>query len=159
MKVLQEEYNLNQKDCYATITEYGLSIFQNKYNPDLKRVKTSRTADFYTGTKKDELIEKFGTCEHFFDKQQNGKGGRKEVKLFGDKNRFIAAIGDNAEFFNLSASDMAQIVISHALVQWDKLPADFKVFFEGINQEFKNHVSNFYCIPIQAHEIQASEKT
>ena len=146
MKAIQAEYDLSQKDAYATLIVFGLSIFQHRYSPDLKRYKEKRLAEFFSGTKKDELVEKFGTCSHFFEKSKNGRGGRKQVNLLGDREDVMAPIGDNAEFFNLSVSDMAHVILSHALVRWDKLPADFKGYFEKVNDEFETHAKNFYAV-------------
>lgn len=146
MKAIQDTYKLNQRDTYATMIVYGLSSFEHTYNPDLKRVRANRNTDFFSGTKMGELVERFGYCEHFFKKTDSGKGNRKEVKLFGDSHRVLAAIGENAEFFNLSMSDISQVILSHAIVRWDKLPPDFKKFFEEINKQFETHAKGFYVV-------------
>lgn len=146
MIAVQAAYKLNQRDTYATMAVYGLSAFEHAYNRELMRVKDNRTADFFSGNKMEDLVKRFGYCEHFFEKQSSGQGSRKEVNLFGDSQKVLAAIGEYAEFFNMSTSDMAQVILCHAIVRWDKLPGDFKTFFEDIIKRFDAHAKNFYNI-------------
>lgn len=157
MKEIQTRYGLNQKDCYATMAVFGLSLIEHLFHPDLKRIRKSRRDDFFSGRKMQELVETFGTCEHFFEKQPNGRGGRKEVKLYGNKRHLIAAIGDNAEFFNLSSSDMAHIVLSHAIAQWALLPEDFRNYFQKVNARFADHARKFYSISLQVESDKGKD--
>lgn len=141
MHEIQNEFKItSQRDLYSTFIVDGLSIFQHRYHPDLRRVKSFRRTDFFSGTKMAELVDTFGTCEHFFERV---KGGKKEVKVVGHRNHTIAAISDNAEFFNLSSSDMTQVIIIHYVVLWDKLPADFRKFFEDVISKFEKHAREF----------------
>jgi hypothetical protein len=143
VKEIQNKYGYNQKDTYATIAIYGLSNLQHKYNPELKRLKDLRSKEFYSGNKMLDLNSKYGVCQHFFQKRKDGTGSRKEIKLYGDKKSLIAAISDNADYFNLSNSDMAQVILIHAIVNWKDMPHDYLDFFSEVCMTFDKHAKEF----------------
>ena len=48
-------------------------------------------------------------------------GGRKDWNVYGDKNGIIAPIGEYADYFNLSGSDMLQVMDSEEMLRKIKL--------------------------------------
>lgn len=73
-------------------------------------------------------------------------GGRKQLNVYGDKHRVLAPIIQNSEYFNLSRSDMVHVLLSHALVLWNRLPQDYREEYESINRDFELHTRSFYNV-------------
>lgn len=139
IKEIVRKYDANQRDCVATLGKFGLSVFQHIYNPGLATLKNNRTRCFFGG-KFEQTVKLYGRCEHFFEREA---GGRKRMDLYGYKDSIIAPISDNAEFYNLSASDMAQLIICHGIEKWDDLPEDAAKYFDGIINRFAEYAKKF----------------
>jgi len=132
----------NQRDFLATITPYALQSFQHTYNPNLKILKGSRTEGFFNGNFK-QVVEKYGRCHQYFERVP---GGRKEWNVYGDRERTIAPIGEYADYFNLSTSDMVQIMYCHIIVRWKELPSDALAYFEKVNTDFSKYATAFTSV-------------
>ena len=143
MKAVQEKFGINQRDAYSALAELGLSILEHQFNGELRRVVKSRKQDFYSGTKRLELKRYFGATSQFFPRESEGEA-RKQVMMYGNAERIIAPITEFGEFFAISSSDMAHIVLSLALVRWEEIPTDYKMFFSDINDRFDRHTRLFY---------------
>jgi hypothetical protein len=138
-EMMKKFHCTNQRDFLATLTPYALSKFQGEYNPGLKALKHSRTDGFFNGNFR-QVVNKYGTCHHFFERIP---GGRKDWNIYAEKETVISPISDNADYFNLSVSDMVQVMICGIVVDWEDLPEDARKYFEGINAEFAEYAKNF----------------
>jgi len=138
VKEIVRKYDMNQRDGVATLAKFSLSVFQHKYGQDFKTLKNNRTQGFFGG-KFAETVRLYGKCVHFFDREP---GGRKRMDIFGNKHNVLAPIGNLAEYFNLSASDMAQVILCHGIELWGELPED-ATYYANVVQRFKEHSEKF----------------
>lgn len=146
ISALMSDNNLtSRQSVIATLGEYGRSLFQHKYNPTLKDLKRLKNEIFYSGQGRRVLNGLYGNTKHLacFPKMENGVR-RKRTNLYGLKDAGLnASIGENSDFFNTSDSDMAQIMICHALLQWEHLPPDYKEFCNNVVNEFDEHSKKY----------------
>jgi len=139
IKEIKREYGNNQRDTLASLGKLSFSLFQHEFSGNLKELRGNRTRGFFGGKFK-ETVKLYGRCAHFFE---NEVGGRKRMVLYGDRCDLTSPIEDSAEYFNLSTSDMAQIILCFGILTWHKLPADAKEYFEGIVFAFKEYSKDF----------------
>lgn len=131
-------YKISQRDLIATLGKYGNSIFRHEYNLDLKKLKNRRTELFNNDF--DAAVRKWGYTTQLYGRV---KGGRKQVNLFGNRNEMIAPINEMADYFNISSSDMAQVVIVRAILKWPELPTGAKMTLEKFFNTFDRHAHRF----------------
>lgn len=132
---------INQRNFFATVYPYGLSIFQHEFNPQLKIIKNNRTQMFY-GDKYEIVVELYGSGHHLFEKLPKGSL-RKEKNIFGNRDEVIAPVNENAEFFNVSNSDLSQVILCGVALKWDKLPDKPKKFCSNMIDGFRSHARRY----------------
>ena len=144
MVVLEEMakfYGITHKrSFYGALAPYALSVFEHEYHTDLQTLKDARTNGFFGGQFK-EVVEKYAQKHHFFDEVRGRGRSRRDV--YGLTNQVIAPVGENAQYFNLSSSDMMMVMLAGVLVRWCVLPEDGRVYFEDVNKQFKDFSTRF----------------
>jgi len=127
----------HKRTFYGALAPFSLSVFQHQYNPDLKELKKERTNGFYDG-RFETVVKRYSRHQTFFEK---GNRGRRDV--YGITNEVVAPIGENASYFNLSISDMVQIMFSGIIVKWKELPKEAVPYFELVNKRFLDYSKLF----------------
>ena len=131
----------NQRQFYATVYPYGLSIFQHDFNTQLNTIKNIRTQMFFGG-KYDTLVDLYGSRHHLFEKLPKGDL-RKEINIHGLRHAVIAPANENAEFFNVSTSDISLLFLCEVILKWDKAPEKPKRFCKSMIEEFRTDARRY----------------
>lgn len=138
---LMKEFKISKKILLASIAPYGLSLLQHDYNPHLKQLKDIRSSMYKT--KFHEAVRIWGTDFKLF---ANVPGGRKQMNIYGNPDSLISVIYDNAEFFNLSGSDMGHVILSKVFLKWENLPEDARQYYHDDIQRFEENADSLLSI-------------
>jgi hypothetical protein len=153
--VMMEAFDINKTDFYGTLLPYALSLFQHEYHVDLTAAKNRRAAKVLAG-EREELNAELENDFEFFERMRTGKR-RVERSMYADP-AVVAAIGDNAEYFNLSKTDMTQIMLAMAFVRWKAIHQEYKDYFENeVIKRFDRYTRGYPEEPAEEQEEPQDE--
>jgi hypothetical protein len=134
------------KTFLSTLASGAWREFQHKYNDDLKLLSKESTELFFNDFKRG--AEKYSRFFHLFEKMpaQTKKSDDERIvrarkKVFADLNNVIAPIGEAAEYFNMSGSDLIQLSMLMLISTWKDLPVEPKALIDEKVKAFDVHLA------------------
>jgi hypothetical protein len=130
-----KHFDVSKRNILSALETLGLSVLQNTYSLDTKKMSEIRTRLYKTNFPL--AVDLFGHPENIFP-YLNGK--RRQNNVYVDPNTIAAPLGEISEFFCASISEVSAIACAHAILTWDDLPDSAKPVFDGDVALFNRHV-------------------
>jgi hypothetical protein len=137
---IQEQYNKsNSSDFVSNMTTYGHSRIQRRYNLNHKAMRTVKSRKIADG-KLNDLATKYRWKKRLFE---NVEGGREQIIVYLDTDTVIAPTTQYRKSFKFSKSDLVQLYLCEAILQYPGLHKDNAVFFLETLGEFDERAIRF----------------
>ena len=130
-----KEFDVSKRNVLAALVTLGLAIMQHRHNPTSKKMSEIRTRIYRTNFPL--AVELFGHTENIFVFEE---GRRRHNNAYVDGDTIAAPLGEMAEYFCMSGSELAAIACAQAILTWESLPESAVPVFRHDVELFENHV-------------------
>lgn len=137
---IQDQYGKsNFSDFISNMATYGHSRIQKKYSLHHKAMRIVKSRKIADG-KLNDLATKYRWKKRLFDRVE---GGREQIIVYLDRDTVIAPTTQYRKSFKFSKSDLVQIYLCEAILQFQGLHKDNTTFFLETLGEFDERARRF----------------
>jgi len=129
----------NNGDFYSNMATLGHARIQHRYNLNHKAMRTLKSRIISEG-KLEKLAAQYKRKENLFFRVE---GGREQIPVYLDIDGVIAPTTQYRKSFNVSKSDLIQVYLCEAILQYEGMEAKNKEFFLETLGEFDKTVKTF----------------